>query len=368
MNTIKLPTEEIKVQNSLDFYLSITAVKEKSLKEIRKSLYSRFMSEYREDNYPLIDLNKYRKKSISEEEEEIPVSQESTSKMANNFLQTLQKMRDQQSQEEEQIPDSEDIDWGENPDEEDIVWDEEASDNNEDFSTDETEDIVWNEEDSDSEDIAWDEEDDESNESENIVWDENDESNESSNSLENFDIDGENSPYVSHGIYLEDLIDGTYKVQDYDETQSSSLEESDSSNEEEQDLIFPEEDIEDGNANEGNENINEFLDFSDNEEDIASVENVSSEPVEEGEVEYSDEEWFLDKPTEMGTVASHPVKKEVSIEDDGTAADVPSDVRAFLKQHPGSELLYVLKFYSKKDVEKALRLGRIYKKNGKLFI
>ena len=368
MNTIKLPTEEIKVQNSLDFYLSITAVKEKSLKEIRKSLYSRFMSEYREDNYPLIDLNKYRKKSISEEEEEIPVSQESTSKMANNFLQTLQKMRDQQSQEDEQIPDSEDIDWGENPDEEDIVWGEEDSDNNEDFSTYETEDIAWDEEDSDSEDIAWDEEDDESNESENIVWDEDDESNESSNSLEDLDIDGENSPYVSHGIYLEDLIDGTYKVQDYDETQSSSLEESDSLDEEEQDLVFPEEGIEDDVTNEGTDDINEVLDFSDNEEDVASVENVSSEPAEEGEVEYSDEEWFLDKPTEMGTVASHPVKKEVSIEDDGMAADVPSDVRAFLKQHPGSELLYVLKFYSKKDVEKALRLGRIYKKNGKLFI
>lgn len=48
--------------------------------------------------------------------------------------------------------------------------------------------------------------------------------------------------------------------------------------------------------------------------------------------------------------------------------EVPSDIRKFLREHPMSTIDYVLQYYSKKDVDKALALGRIYKRKGKLMI
>lgn len=54
-------------------------------------------------------------------------------------------------------------------------------------------------------------------------------------------------------------------------------------------------------------------------------------------------------------------KKEEKVE-------VPSDIRKFLREHPMSTVDFVLQYYSKKEVDKALALGRIYKKKGKLMI
>lgn len=44
------------------------------------------------------------------------------------------------------------------------------------------------------------------------------------------------------------------------------------------------------------------------------------------------------------------------------------DIRTFLKEHPNSEMETVLKYFSKKDVDKALKLGRIMKKGTILHI
>ena len=46
----------------------------------------------------------------------------------------------------------------------------------------------------------------------------------------------------------------------------------------------------------------------------------------------------------------------------------PANIRDFIKQHPGSSIEYVMRYYSKKEIDKALALGKIYKKNGKLCI
>lgn len=47
---------------------------------------------------------------------------------------------------------------------------------------------------------------------------------------------------------------------------------------------------------------------------------------------------------------------------------VPEDIRDFIREHKGSEIGYVAKFYSKKVIEKNIAMGRIYKRKGKLFI
>lgn len=47
---------------------------------------------------------------------------------------------------------------------------------------------------------------------------------------------------------------------------------------------------------------------------------------------------------------------------------VPEDIRDFIREHKGSDIGYVSKFYSKKVIEKNIAIGRIYKRKGKLFI
>ena len=47
---------------------------------------------------------------------------------------------------------------------------------------------------------------------------------------------------------------------------------------------------------------------------------------------------------------------------------VPTNVRDFIKANQGSSMSYVLQYYSKKDISKAISLGRIYVKGGKLYI
>lgn len=47
---------------------------------------------------------------------------------------------------------------------------------------------------------------------------------------------------------------------------------------------------------------------------------------------------------------------------------VPTNIRDFIKSHQGSEISFVLKYYSKKELDKALGLGKIYKKQGRLYV
>lgn len=397
METIKLPnSDKIKVQSSLDFFLSITSVKEKSLAEVRKNLYNKFMAEYKEDNYPIVNLDDYRGKGERGTEEDIveEVVEEKTS--ANNFLQALQKLKSQPPEENDEQEDE-------------FAWDEDESDLDEDESDWDEEDVEESPELDEDESIAYGEEDEET---EGYKVDA--EGGEEVEDSKEYEVDTPDSPYVSHGVYLEDLLDGTAEINDYDENngydqdteedtewnedseadiedeESDTKEESIEWDEDEEDDSYVSsveadedwlaEDEEDDESLEDSEEIdNEVEEPIEEEEesledwiseDKSEAEIVNVEPVESGtgEVEYSDESWFLEEPTDSGEIVQQHVQKETSMEDDGKAADVPSNVRAFIKQHPGSEMLYVLKFYSKKDVEKALKLGRIYKKGGKLFI
>lgn len=47
---------------------------------------------------------------------------------------------------------------------------------------------------------------------------------------------------------------------------------------------------------------------------------------------------------------------------------VPTNIRDFIKSNQGCSSDYVLKYYSKKDLSKAISMGKIYTKNGKLYV
>lgn len=116
--------------------------------------------------------------------------------------------------------------------------------------------------------------------------------------------------------------------------------------------------------------VDESTDSSEEKDEEVSIKEPISGYIEESDL-FEEEEnesinpfWQdLDKPVEQKSS-----ENTVSMEDEGYSADVPSDIRMFLRQHPNSDMGYVLKFYPKKVVDKQLKLGRIYKRRGKLFI
>lgn len=340
MKEINIPCDStIKVQSSLDFYLGITSIGNiNSLKELRKSMFDKFMSEYKDMNYPLIDLNSFT--ALSEEGNE-DIKEEQTEEVseghtsATNFLQMLQHMR------EAPTPNIDDSDESEEEEGEYITPEVVEEENEEEHLELEVEEEPL------EEDIS-----------------------EESEEAEEVDIE-DGREYVSHGIYIEDLIDGTISIPTID------YEDEDSEIEEVEDIDWEEEENEESDwNNEGTENI----DWDEEDEQEDSLGDIFLPEDEEEEIEEpisqkedDSESWFSEESEQEESVSysSEPVqsiKREVSIEDDGPGADVPPDIRVFLKQHPNSDMSYVLKFYPKKEVDKQLKLGRIYKRKGKLMI
>lgn len=302
--------DKIKVQSSLDFYLGITSVGDvNSLKELRKNMFRKFMKEYQDINYPLVDLSKQQSPP-----EEVEI-QEDTKSSANNFLQFLQKMKENSAEEEDEF----------------IEYPQEEEDEDDGF-------VNSTQEEEQEEFIEYPQEEEEFSSEESIE--------------EQDEIPGRT--YVDHGIYIEDIIDGTVPIKDLYYGDEDNLEDDEQDveedyGEEEQELDNYEEVEEDSFSDEFEED--EYL------EEEAIIEPIKNEiSIEDEDVE-KEEEVTIETP-----------KNEVSIEDDGLGADVPSDIRTFLKQHPNSDMLYVSKFYPKKEIEKQLKLGRIYKRKGKLFI
>lgn len=308
--------DKIKVQSSLDFYLGITSVGDiSSLKELRKSMFRKFMKEYQDINYPLVDLSKQQSEELETEVE----TYEDTKNSANNFLQFLQKMKENTTEEDTE----EDDEFIEYSQEEDEFIDSAQEEEQEEF-------IDYSQEEEDGEDIS----------EENIE-------------IEEDDIPGRT--YVDHGLYIEDIIDGTVQIEDLYYGNEDDL------SEEEQDI--------EENYDESEEELEEYEeDYADDEEELEEYEEEFNQDEEEQDsFDFGEDVEYEDIEKEEEVIVETP-KNEVSIEDDGLGADVPSDIRTFLKQHPNSDMLYVSKFYPKKEIEKQLKLGRIYKRKGKLFI
>ena len=157
--------------------------------------------------------------------------------------------------------------------------------------------------------------------------------------------DGEE--YVSHGIYLDELPD-----EEVDMVQEEPKKE------EVQEPMFSSEDIDalfEESFNAVEESIGKLQEEENSKEDTKESESMIEEIPEEGIV-----------ITEKPNLEIEEEKLEVSKDEE--PENIPRDIRDFLRQHPGSEILYVQKFYPKKEIEKQIKLGRIYKKRGKLFI
>lgn len=345
-----------KVQSSMDFYLNMISTRDyESIEDLKRSFFNKFMEEYRESRPSLEELafDSQDKTLVSSSDEigadqmEVPYS-ESTEELkgleetvevdddiegepisAPAFLQMLQEKQSQYHQEQEDVKEVKAEDYNENVNsvkDEDIEWVSSGVDIDElEFENESVEEEV--QEDSTGE-IEWDEEEynreteveeDNTEEQSEIEWDEDEEG--SSESEESFEWD---EP--------EETIDksGTESEIEWDE---------------------PEEDTSSSEI-EWDEDTDEVL------------ENYSEEGIFEEEPEVEQ----VKDPPENSQSNNLGSKREVSMEDDGMGADIPSDIREFLRQHPNSDIAYVQKFYPKKEIDKQLKMGRIYKRRGKLMI
>ena len=135
-------------------------------------------------------------------------------------------------------------------------------------------------------------------------------------------------------------------------------------------------------SNSSDDTVEDF-EFEEEEPTPSSLDGIGVSYAEDDE-----EDWdFFEEEPETGDIVEEDIsqvdvspppkkveeipkfKSEISMEDEGSASvDVPADLREFLRQHPCSPVSYVLKFYSKKEIDKQLALGRVYKKKGKLMI
>lgn len=351
-----------KVQSSIDFYLNMISTRDYgSIEDLKRSFFNKFMEEYRESRPSLEELafDGQDKTLVSSSDEigadqmEVPYS-ESTEELkgleetvevedvkeesisAPAFLQMLQEKQSQYHQEQEDTQEVEVEEYRDNDssiEDEDVEWVSSGVDIDElEFEEESVEEEVQ-QEDSTGE-IEWDEED-------------------------SFDSDE-----YSRGAEVEE--DNTEKQSEieWDEDEEGSSESEESFEWDEPEETIDETDIE------------SEIKWDEPEEDTSSFEIEWDEDTDEVLENYSEEGNFEEEP-EVEQVKDPPEnsqsnnlgsKREVSMEDDGMGADIPSDIREFLRQHPNSDIAYVQKFYPKKEIDKQLKMGRIYKRRGKLMI
>lgn len=112
--------------------------------------------------------------------------------------------------------------------------------------------------------------------------------------------------------------------------------------------------------------LNEKSDNEDkNIEDVVKTEEVNFE-----QLSVQNKDNVVQEDSNVINIQDYVPKEDANIIDkpkEPEKIEVPANIRDFIKGHQGSTIDFVLQYYKKKDVDKALSLGKVYKKNGKLY-
>lgn len=178
--------------------------------------------------------------------------------------------------------------------------------------------------------------------------------------------------------YEEEDSDEEYEIEDSDEYEEEYKEEVDDSDE-------YEEEIED--SDEYEEEYEEVEDSDEYEEEVEDSDEYEEEYEEEIEdtdsyEEPPDEEDMLEEQKEQASVssdnkfissdnfserASPPKKEDIAVEEP-SIDEVPKDLRQFLRKYPRCDIKFALKYFSKKEIDKAILIGKIVRRGNKLHI
>lgn len=172
-------------------------------------------------------------------------------------------------------------------------------------------------------------------------------------------INNQNNEFVENGLFIDTLIDvGSEK---FEENSNLFVDQG----------LF----IDDCELVENNEFFDvEEETFDDTyEEDDTQPEILEEEFEDEFSEDYTQENIIeeSDIVEDSGYVEEVQVVKETPViqETQETIQEsAPATVREYVKKHPGASYESLCKYYSKKDIHRALELGKIYKRNNKYYI
>lgn len=145
--------------------------------------------------------------------------------------------------------------------------------------------------------------------------------------------------------YEEEDSDEEYEIEDSDEYEEEYEEEVDDSDEYEEDY---EEEIED----------------TDSYEEPPDEADMLEEPKEQASVSSDNKFVSSDNFSER---ASPPKKEDIAVEEP-SIDEVPKDLRQFLRKYPRCDIKFALKYFSKKEIDKAILIGKIVRRGNKLHI
>lgn len=155
--------------------------------------------------------------------------------------------------------------------------------------------------------------------------------------------------------YEEEDSDEEYEIEDSDEYE----EEVNDSDEYEEEY---EEEIED--SDEYEEEYEEEIDDTDSYEEPPDEEDMLEEPKEQASVSSDNKFISSDNFSER---ASPPKKEDIAVEEP-SIDEVPKDLRQFLRKYPRCDIKFALKYFSKKEIDKAILIGKIVRRGNKLHI
>lgn len=157
--------------------------------------------------------------------------------------------------------------------------------------------------------------------------------------------------------YEEEIEDSDEYEEEYEEDTDSYEEESDDYEEEVDDSDEYEEEYE-----EESDDIDSYEEPSN--EGILDEEDMFEEPEEQASV--SSDNKFLSSDN-FSERASPPKKEDIAVEEP-SIDEVPKDLRQFLRKYPRCDIKFALKYFSKKEIDKAILIGKIVRRGNKLHI
>ena len=320
----------------------------------------------------------------------------------------LTKNLDNDIDDEEDFIDIEDSseDYSEEDDEEDYS----EEDDEEDYSDDE--DYSDEEDYSDDEEDYSDDEEDYSDDEEDYSDDEEDYSDDDSYSEDDDYLEDDNEDYSNEGKKSNDIVenenndveDEDYSEEDedyYEEDEDYSEEEDEDYSEEDEDYSEEDEDYseedEDYSEEEGEDySEDEEEDYSDDEDEDYSEEESESYVEEKSSSNVNvDKSVSTIKKNENNSINANldvddidlgftipdiniidnndNKPKENKVEEQKVVQEVkreeePKDLRQFIRKHPRCELSFALKYFSKKEIDKNIKMGKIIRKGNILRI
>lgn len=105
-------------------------------------------------------------------------------------------------------------------------------------------------------------------------------------------------------------------------------------------------------------------------DDPDDIDDDSDEEDDEGTEDWYDDpeedESYLEEPEAVPQPAPLPEVKQSQVTT--SAYEVPTNLRDFIKEYPGCSMQDALKYFSARDVNKQIRLGRVVNRQGRLYL